>query len=76
MIGGPGELFAQTALDIRAGHPRDRTVIAGLVNGDLRHPLRTRRAATRWRRAPASRFDRRAEPMIRQAIRRLLAAGE
>ena len=79
VIGVPGELFAQTALDIRAGHPRDLTVIAGLANGDLGYlPPCAAYAQGGYEVEPnaRSRFDRRAELKVKQVIGRLLAAGE
>ena len=75
VIGVPGELFARTALDIRTDHPRDRTIIAGLANGDLGYlPLPDAYEQGGYEVEPhaRSRVDRRAEPMIRQAIGRLL----
>ena len=79
VIGVPGELFAQTALAVRAGHPRARIVIAGLANGDLGYlppPAASAQGGYEVEPNARSRFDERAEPMIRQAIGRLLAAGE
>ena len=75
VIGVPGELFAQTALAVRAGHPRDRMIIAGLANGDLGYlppPAAYAQGGYEVEPHARSRFDRRAEPMIRQAIRRAL----
>ena len=77
VIGVPGELFAQTALDVRADHPRDRTIIAGLANGDLGYlppPAAYAQGGYEVEPHARSRFDRRAEPMIRQAIGCLIAA--
>ncbi len=75
VIGVPGELFARTALDIRTDHPRDRTIIAGLANGDLGYlppPDAYEQGGYEVEPHARSRVDRRAEPMIRQAIGRLL----
>ena len=79
VIGVPGELFAQTALDIRADHPRERTIIAGLANGDVGYlppPAAFSQGGYEVEPHARSRFDRRAEPKVKQAISRLLAAGE
>ena len=78
VIGVPGEMFAQTALDVRAGHPRERMVIAGLANGDLGYlaaPAAYAQGGYEVEPHARSRFDERAEPMIRQAIGRLLAGA-
>ena len=78
VIGVPGELFAQTALDIRVAHPDERTIIAGLANGDLGYlPPCAAYAQGGYEVEPNTRsqFDRRAELKIEQAIGRLLAAG-
>lgn len=75
VIGVPGELFAQTALDIRSAHPDERTIIAGLANGDLGYlppPAAYAQGGYGVEPQARSRFDERAEPMIRQAIGRLL----
>ena len=75
VIGVPGELFAQTALDIRAAYPDERTIIAGLANGDLGYlppPAAYAQGGYEVEPQARSRFDERAEPMIRQAIGRLL----
>ena len=75
VIGVPGELFAQTALDVRADHPRERTIIAGLANGDLGYlppPAAYAQGGYEVEPHARSRFDEGAEPMIRQAIGRLL----
>ena len=75
VIGVPGELFARTVLDIRTDHPRDRTIIAGLANGDLGYlppPDAYEQGGYEVEPHARSRVDRRAEPMIRQAIGRLL----
>ena len=53
--------------------------IAGLANGDLGYlppPAANAQGGYGVEAHARSRFDRHAEPMIRQAIRRLLAAGE
>ena len=75
VIGVPGELFARTALDLRADHPRHRTIIAGLANGDLDYlppPDAYEQGGYEVERHARSRVDRRAEPLVRQAIGRLL----
>ncbi len=75
VIGVPGELFAQTALDIGAAYPDERTIIAGLANGDLGYlppPAAYAQGGYEVEPQARSRFDGRAEPMIRQAIGRLL----
>ncbi|MDE0217843.1 MAG: AAC(3) family N-acetyltransferase [Spirochaetaceae bacterium] len=77
VIGVPGELFAQTALDVRADHPRERAIIAGLANGDLGYlppPAAYAQGGYEVEPHARSRFDQRAEPMVRQAIARSLTA--
>ena len=79
VLGVPGELFAQTALDVRAAYPRGPMVITGLANGDLGYlppPAAYPQGGYEVEPQARSRFDRRAEPKIKQAISRLLAAGE
>ena len=79
VVGVPGELFAQTALDVRANSPHHPTVIAGLANGDLGYlppPAAYPQGGYEVEPHARSRFDQRAEPMIKQAIGRLLAAGK
>ena len=78
VIGVPGELFAQTALDVRANNPHHGTIIAGLANGDLGYlppPAAYPQGGYEVEPHARSRFDQRAEPMIKQAIGRLHAAG-
>lgn len=75
MIGVPCEVFAQTALDVRTERPRERMIIAGLANDDLGYlPPPDAFAQGGYEVEPnvRSRFDERAEPMIRQAIGRVL----
>ncbi len=75
VIGVSGELFAQAAFDVRTGHPREQAIIAGLANGDLGYlPPPAAYTQGSYEVEPGSRFDRRAEQMIMQAIGRLLAA--
>ena len=79
VLGVPGELFAQTALDVRANSPHHGTIIAGLANGDLGYlppPAAYPQGGYEVEPHARSRFDQRAEPMIKQAIGRLLAAGK
>ena len=79
VIGVPGELFAQTALDVRANNPHHGTIIAGLANGDLGYlppPAAYAQGGYEVEPHARSRFDQRAEPMVKQAIGRLLAAGK
>ena len=79
VLGVPGELFAQTALDVRANSPHQGTIIAGLANGDLGYlppPAAYAQGGYEVEPHARSRFDQRAEPMVKQAIGRLLAAGK
>ena len=79
VIGVPGELFAQTALDVRANNPHHGTIIAGLANGDLGYlppPAAYAQGGYEVEPHARSRFDQRAELMVKQAIGRLLAAGK
>ena len=75
VIGVPGELFAQTARDVRADHPRGQAIIAGLANGDIGYlppPAAYGQGGYEVDSHARSRFDQRAEPMIRREIGRLL----
>ena len=75
VIAVPVELFAQTVLDVRSDHPQERTIIAGLANGDLGYlppPAAYAQGGYEVEPHARSRFDGRAEPMLRQAIGRLL----
>ena len=79
VIGVPGELFAQTALDVRANNPHHGTIIAGLANGDLGYlppPAAYAQGGYEVEPHARSRFDQRAELMVKQAIGRLLAVGK
>ena len=76
VIGVPGKPFAQTALSVRADHPREQPIIAGLANGDFGYlppPAAYAPSACDVDPHASSRCDQRAEPRIRQAIGRLLA---
>lgn len=77
VIGVPGELFAATARDIRAGAADAGVIIVGLANDDLGYmppPSTFREGGYELEPDLRSRLDERAEPELKQTISSLLAA--
>ena len=75
VVGVPGELFAETAIAIKAEAPVDRQIVIGLANGDLGYippPAAFGRGGYELENL-RSRVDERAEPELRRRTSSLLA---